>query len=201
MSTFAAASSAAAKHGCADHVGRYDAGDLRRPRGLARMSELLAAEGLALFHGRHNRTAVLQAASAILAVRRHPDADPDGVTVITDLGATGDLPGAAGFSRRELTAHTDGSRTPDPPGLLMAVCLQPAAVGGASTLTDGLAIVGELTTNWPEALATFARPRSVLFGGADGYLGGPCGCVISAPRCSATWARNPGRARATTRSR
>lgn len=171
MSTFAAASSAATNHGCADRVGRYNAGDLRRPQGLARVSELLAAEGLALFRDVHTRTAVLQAASAILTVRRHPDADPDGVTVITDLGATGDLPGAAGFSRRELGAHTDGSRAPEPPGLLMAVCLQPAAVGGASTFTDGLAVVGELASNWPQALAALARPRSVLFGRADGYLG------------------------------
>lgn len=171
MSTFAAASLAATNYGCADRVGRYDAGDLRRPRGLARMSDLLAAEGLALFRGVHTRTAVIQAASAILAVRRHPDADPDGVTVITDLGAIGDLPGAAGFSRRELSPHTDGSRTPEPPGLLMAVCLQPAAAGGASTFTDGLAIVGELASNWPQALGAFARPQSVLFGQADGYLG------------------------------
>lgn len=28
----------------------------------------------------------------------------------------------------------------------MAVCLQPAAVGGASTFTDGLAIAGELAS-------------------------------------------------------
>ena len=100
MSTFAAASSAATNHGCADRVGRYNAGDLRRPQGLARVSELLAAEGLALFRGVHTRTAV-----------------------------------------------TDGSRAPEPPGLLMAVCLQPAAVGGASTFTDGLAVVGELASS------------------------------------------------------
>lgn len=171
MSTFAAASPAVTTHGPAVHADRYDAGDVSRPQGLARMSELLVAEGLALFHGAHSRTAVLQAASAVLTVRPHPDADRDGITVITDLAAAGELPNGAGFSRRELTAHTDGSRDPNPPALMMAVCAQPAAAGGASRFTDGLAIVGELATTWPQALAAFARPRSVLFGGADGYLG------------------------------
>ena len=131
MTTLATSSSAVTTHGLAI-AGRYDAGDVNRPQGLARMSELLAAGGLALFHGADSRTAVLQAASAVLTIRPHPDADPDGITMITDLGAAGDLPGAAGFSRRELSAHTDGSRVPHPPVLLMAVCAQPAAAGGAS---------------------------------------------------------------------
>jgi alpha-ketoglutarate-dependent taurine dioxygenase len=135
------------------------------------MSELLVEEGLALFHGTGSRTAVLQAASAILTARPHPDADQDGITVITDLGSAGDVPGAAGFSRRELAAHTDGSQVAHPPALLMAVCAQAADAGGSSRFTDGLAVISELAANWPPALAAFTRPRSVLFGGADGYLG------------------------------
>lgn len=171
MSASTAAWSAATTHGPAVRADRYDAGDVSRPRGLARMSELLATEGLAVFHGARSRTAVQQAASTILTARPHPDADPDGITVITDLGAAGDLPNSAGFSHRELTAHTDGSRDPNPPALMMAVCAQPAAVGGASRVADGLAVLGELVTTWPQAMAAFARPRSVLFGGAVGYLG------------------------------
>lgn len=150
---------------------RYDAGDVSQPQGLARMSELLAVEGLALFHGAHSRTAVVQAASKLLIARPHPDADPDGITVITDRGAAGDLPNGAGFSCHELTAHTDGSRDPNPPPLMMAVCAQPAATGGASRFADGLAVLSELATTCPQAMAAFALPRSVLFGGTDGYLG------------------------------
>jgi alpha-ketoglutarate-dependent taurine dioxygenase len=164
---------------------RYDAGDISRPQGPARMSELLTAEGLALFHGAGSRTAVLQAASAIMALRPHPDADPDGITVITDRGAAGDLPGAAGFSRRELAAHTDGSRVPRPPALLMAVCAQPADTGGGSRFTDGLAVFGELATNCPQALTAFIRPRSVLFGGADGHHGSVLTPVSGTPTATA----------------
>ncbi len=170
MTTSATSSSAVTTRGLAI-AGRYDAGDVNRPQGLARVSELLAAEGLALFRGADRRTAVLRAASAVLTVRPHPDADPDGITVITYLGAAGDLPGAAGFSRRELVAHTDGSRVPHPPALLMAVCARAAATGGASRFTDGLAVFGELAANWPQALTAFTQPRSVLFGGAGGHLG------------------------------
>jgi hypothetical protein len=68
MTTSATSSSAVTTHGLAI-AGRYDAGDVSRPQGLARISELLAAEGLALFHGADSRTAVLQAASAVLTVR------------------------------------------------------------------------------------------------------------------------------------
>lgn len=171
MNASTAASTADTTHGPAVRADRYNSEDVNRPQGLARMSELLATEGLALFHGAHSRTAVLEAASMILTTRPHPDADPDGITVITDLGAAGDLPNGGGFSRRELSAHTDGSRDPNPPALLMAVCAQPAATGGASRFADGLAVLSELAATWPQAMAALARPRSVLFGGADGYLG------------------------------
>ena len=184
MTTSATSSSAVTTHGPAI-AGRYDAGDVSRPQGLARMSELLAAEGLALFHGADSRTAVLQTASAVVTVRPHPDADPDGITVITDRGAAGDLRGAAGFSRRGLAAHTDGSRVPHPPALLIAVCALSAAAGGASRFIDGLAVFGELAANWPQALTAFTRPRSVLFGEADGYLGSVLTLVPGTPAATA----------------
>jgi alpha-ketoglutarate-dependent taurine dioxygenase len=184
MTASATASSSLATHGPAVAC-RYDAGDARRPQGSARMSALLAAEGLALFRGADSRTAVLQAASALLTARPHPDADSDGITVITDLGASGDLPGAAGFSRRELAAHTDGSRVAHPPALLMAVCAQPAEAGGSSRLADGLAVFSDLAASCPQALTAFTRPRSVLFGGADGYLGSVLTLISGTPATTA----------------
>lgn len=171
MSASTASWSVTTTYGLAIRADRYDAGDVSQPQGLARIAELLAVEGLALFHSADSRTAALQAASKFLVARPHPDADPDGITVITDRGAVGDLPNGAGFSCRELTAHTDGSRDPSPPAVMMAVCAQPAATGGASRFADGLAVLSELATTWPQAMTALTQPRSVLFGGTGGYLG------------------------------
>ncbi|HUY51791.1 MAG TPA: hypothetical protein VMV92_39850 [Streptosporangiaceae bacterium] len=107
MITLPASCPAASSHHPAAGARRYDAGDLRHPQALARIRELLAGEGLAIFRGTRGRGGVLRAAGTVLTVLPHPDAGPDGITVITDLGAAGDHPGAGGFSRRELTAHTD----------------------------------------------------------------------------------------------
>lgn len=162
---------AANPHLAAADPSRYDAGDLRHPGGRARMRQLLARDGLAVFHGAHNRAEMLMAAATMMTVLPHPDSGPDGITAITDLGAAGEHPGAAGFSRRELAAHTDRSSVPAPPALLMTVCARPAHAGGASTLTDGQAVYAELAAASPEVLAALTRPRSVLFGGAGGHLG------------------------------
>ncbi|HUY51790.1 MAG TPA: TauD/TfdA family dioxygenase [Streptosporangiaceae bacterium] len=64
----------------------------------------------------------------------------------------------------------------------MAVCARPARTGGASRFADGLAVHGELAATCPQALAAFTRPRSVLFGGADGHLG----AVLTAIPATAT---------------
>lgn len=151
--------------------GRYEAGDLRNPQTLPRVRRLLAAEGLALFQGGQSRADVLALARALMTVLPHPDADRDGITVITDLGAAGEHPGAAGFSTRELKAHTDRSGVCSPPALLLAACARPADAGGASRLTDGLAVYEQLAATSPHAVAAFARPRSALFGGTGGHLG------------------------------
>ena len=167
---------------------RYDAGDLRHPGAQARMRQLLAREGLAIFRGARNRAEVLMAAGTLMTVLPHPDSGPDGITAITDLGSAGEHPGAAGFSRRELAAHTDRSGVPVPPALLMTVCARPAHAGGASTLTDGQAVHAELAATSPQALAALTRPRSVLFGGAGGHLG----AVLTAiPATAASPARLP----------
>ena len=41
-------------------------------------------------------------------------------------------PGYAAFTDAELIPHTDGSSVPDPPGLLLLACQQPADEGGAT---------------------------------------------------------------------
>jgi hypothetical protein len=170
MTTSTTSGPALARFAAAD-PSRYDAGDLRHPGAQVRMRQLLAREGLAIFNGARSRAEVLMAAGTMMTVLPHPDSGPDGITAITDLGAAGEHPGAAGFSRRQLAAHTDRSGVPAPPALLMTVCARPAHAGGARTLTDGQAVHAELAVTSPQVLAALTRPRSVLFGGAGGYLG------------------------------
>lgn len=100
-----------------------------------------------------------------------PDSDERGVTTIAELGPAASQPNAAGFSHRELAAHTDRSGIPEPPALMMLTCAVQARTGGASRFTDSLAVHGDLAANCPDALQALSRPRSVLFGGAAGYLG------------------------------
>lgn len=150
---------------------RYEAGGLDRPGGLPRLREGLAADGLAVFAGVGDPAALLAAAVTVMTVVAHPDAGPDAVTTITDLGPAGDRPGQAGFSRRGLPAHTDRSGVVEPPGLLMVVCGQTGTAGGDAHLSDGQAVHADLAATAPHVLAAFHRPRSVLFGGSGGHLG------------------------------
>jgi alpha-ketoglutarate-dependent taurine dioxygenase len=160
-----------ARSGAPWTAAHYAAGNLHDPQALPRVRQLLSRDGLALFRSVGSRAEVLALARALMTVFPHPDADPDGITLITDLGAVGKQPGAAGFSHRELSAHTDRSGACSPPALLLAVCGRPAQEGGASKLTDGLAVYQQLAAASPPAAAAFTQPRSVLFGGASGYLG------------------------------
>jgi hypothetical protein len=85
---------------------RYDAGDLRHPGAQARMRQLLAREGLAIFRGARNRAEVLMAAGTMMTVLPHPDSmartfareisPPDRIVVIRVTGQPASPhPGAA----------------------------------------------------------------------------------------------------------
>jgi hypothetical protein len=54
---------------------------------------------------------------------------------------------------------------------MMLTCAVQAPVGGATRLTDGLAVHHDLTATCPESLQALSRARTALFGGAAGYLG------------------------------
>lgn len=151
--------------------GRYEVGDLTRPRSWARLRHQLVTDGLALFDGVTDPAGLLAAAATVMTVTPHPDAGPDGVTTITDLGPAGEHPGAAGFSHRALPPHTDRSSVPTLPGLLMVTCGAAACVGGSSGLADGHAVYADLAANAPRMLEALRRPRSVLFGGSARHLG------------------------------
>lgn len=61
--------------------------------------------------------------------------------------------------------------TTSPPVLLMMSCGQPANSGGECVVIDGKAVHDDLAESNPKALLALSGPRSVLFGGAAGYLG------------------------------
>src|SRR5580700_11319374 len=108
--------------------------DILDPAQQPRVIALLREHGLVTFTGITSRTELASVARRLMSIRPHRDAGPDGVTVITDTG-TAD-PGYAAFTDAELIPHTDGTSLPDPPGLLMLTCQQPASHGGDTLLAD-----------------------------------------------------------------
>src|ERR1035438_8598911 len=98
--------------------------DIRDPDQYPRVAAQLREHGLVTFGGITDRAALVAVARRLMIIRPHRDVGPDGVTVITDAQA--EAVGYAAFTDAELTPHTDGSSLPDPPGLLLLTCLQPA---------------------------------------------------------------------------
>lgn len=146
-------------------------GDVADPLTLGRLRRQICSDGLAVFDGARDAGVMLALAGRVMSVTAHPDSDAHGITTITDLGPAAGQPNAGGFSRRELMVHTDRSGVPDPPALMMLTCAVRALAGGATRLTDGLAVHDDLSATCPESLQALSRARTVLFGGAAGYLG------------------------------
>jgi alpha-ketoglutarate-dependent taurine dioxygenase len=130
----------------------------------------LREDGLAVLAGITSRDGLTALAGELMTIRAHRDAAPDGVTEITDTGATGE--GYAGFTGGGLVPHTDGTAVPDPPQLMLLACVQPASTGGATLVADGARVIGKLD---PGALRALSAPRAAWFGTPDdGYLGPVC---------------------------
>jgi Taurine catabolism dioxygenase TauD, TfdA family len=146
--------------------------DILDPAQEPRVLALLREHGLVTFTGITDRAALVGVARRLMSIRPHRDAGPDGVTVITDTGTTD--PGYAAFTDAELIPHTDGTSLPDPPGLLLLTCQQPASQGGTTLLTDAVRITATLAGHHPAALRALSAPRTAYFGTADGYLGPVC---------------------------
>lgn len=146
--------------------------DILDPGQQPRVIGLLHEHGLVTFTGITDRATLARAAGRLMSIRPHRDAGPDGVTVITDTGTT-DASYAA-FTDAELIPHTDGTSLPDPPGLLLLACQQPASQGGATLLADAARITATLAGQHPAALRALSAPRAAYFGAAGGYLGPVC---------------------------
>jgi hypothetical protein len=136
-----------------------------RPRAVAELGE----RGLVTFTGITGHSALVALARQLMTIRPHRDAGPDGVTVITSTQAEDS--GYAGFTDAELIPHTDGSGVPDPPGLLLLACQQPAGEGGKTRIVDGASIISTLAELCPGALRALSAPRAAFFGEAGSHLG------------------------------
>lgn len=131
----------------------------------------LRGAGMVLVEDVHDDPTLLTLAGSLATVLPHRHGDPTGITVLCDRGPVAHRDGFAGFGTGALAVHTDRSGLPEPPGLVMTVCRQRAHQGGESLLVDGRAVYADLAQDHPDALTALAGPRSVLFGGAAGYLG------------------------------
>ena len=124
--------------------------DILDPAQQPRVIALLREHGLVTFTGITSRTELASVARRLMSIRPHRDAGPDGVTVITDTGTA--EPGYAAFTNAELIPHTDGTSLPDPPGLLLLTCQQPASLGGNTLLADASHVTAALAGQHPVAL-------------------------------------------------
>ncbi len=151
----------------------YDAG----PDSLPAIAAQLREHGLAVLTGLAGRAELSVLAARLMTVRPHRDAAPDGITEITDTGATGS--GYAAFTGAGLVPHTDGTAVADPPQLMLLACIRPADDGGATLVADGARVIAALAGQHPGALRALSAPRAAWFGtAADGHLGavfGPAG--------------------------
>jgi alpha-ketoglutarate-dependent taurine dioxygenase len=143
--------------------------DMSDPAWQLRLLVQLRDHGLVLITGIADRAALLAVARQLMTIRAHRDAAADGVTEITNIGASAS--GYAAFTDSEPIPHTDGSSVPEPPALLLLTCIKPAREGGATQIADGARIVSTLAEKHPAALRSLSARRSAHFGGAGGYLG------------------------------
>jgi hypothetical protein len=135
----------------------------------AGVAEELVADGLARFDGITTRAQLVALGASLGRTVPHRDSEPDGVTTLMHRGGLAGRIGFEGFGNGPLPPHTDRSGTPDPPALLMVVCGRKGK-GGECIAIDGQCVYADLILTNPEATQVLSRPRTVLFGGASGYL-------------------------------
>ncbi|MFD7621470.1 TauD/TfdA family dioxygenase [Streptomyces sp. NPDC059802] len=128
----------------------------------------LREHGLAMVDGLASRESVLTFARRVMALAPHRDSDPDTLTTIHDIGQGALRPGLAGLGNGELLAHTEGSSIPEPPRLMLLVCLRQPVSGGEVLLTDGQAVHDHLSATVPVAVELMSRPGTAFYGDGGG---------------------------------
>ncbi|WP_432096386.1 TauD/TfdA family dioxygenase [Streptomyces sp. bgisy100] len=139
----------------------------------AQASDMIAVQlretGLVTVDGLRSRHHVLAFASRLMDLTSHPHSAQDGLTLIRDTGSHAYRAGFAGLGNGELQAHTERSGTPQPPRLMLLVCLRPALTGGDVLIADGAHVYGRLLDSCPEAAMKLAQPRTACYGAGVGY--------------------------------
>ncbi|MFE7331576.1 TauD/TfdA family dioxygenase [Streptomyces sp. NPDC057565] len=133
-----------------------------------RIAEQVRERGLVMVDGLGSRASVLAFARRVMALVPHRHSDPDSLTTIQYIGQGARRPGLAGLGTGELYAHTEGSSAPEPPRLMLLVCLRRPVRGGEVFLTDGQAVHDHLTAMVPEAVDLLSRPGTAFYGGGGG---------------------------------
>jgi alpha-ketoglutarate-dependent taurine dioxygenase len=131
----------------------------------------LAADGFTRFNRIRSRAQLITLGASLGRIVPHRDSDDDGVTTLEHRAGLAARLGFEGFGTGALPPHTDRSGIPEPPALLVVVCGKKSATGGDCIATDGCGVFTYLAANEPEAAHALSQPRTVLFGGAAGYLG------------------------------
>ncbi|WP_328869651.1 TauD/TfdA family dioxygenase [Streptomyces sp. NBC_00287] len=143
--------------------------DIRGPSAAASITTRLRESGLVTVDGLMSRREVLAFASNIMTIEPHPHSAPDGLTTIHDTGTQAHRAGFAGLGRGALEAHTERAGVPEPPRLLLLVCLRPATEGGDALLADGVDVLAGLCGRGRETAVALARPRTAYFGAGAGH--------------------------------
>ncbi|WP_280495844.1 TauD/TfdA family dioxygenase [Nocardia farcinica] len=138
---------------------------------VAGVAAQLASDGLARFDQITNRAQLVRLGAALGRIVPHRDSGPDGVTTVMHRGGLAGRAGFQGFSTGALAPHTDRSGVSGPPALLLLACGRKGSSGGECTAIDGRAVYADLLHIDPCAAQALSKPRTVLFGGAAGYLG------------------------------
>lgn len=129
----------------------------------------LRRSGLALIHGRGGGQELVRLGRQLGEIVPHRDSGDGGVTIIEDRGAH--QPGLDGFTQLALRPHTDRSSLVSPPALVITLCANESTTGGSALLVDGRAVYDEMATERASSIEVLSSARTVMFGGADGYLG------------------------------
>ncbi|WP_424852511.1 TauD/TfdA family dioxygenase [Streptomyces sp. SAI-170] len=143
--------------------------DVRASNAVDACRTRLRETGLVTVAGLMGRSSVLDFASRLMHVVPHPHSGPDGLTAIQDTGMHAHRAGLAGFGRGDLQAHTERAGVPNPPRLMLLVCLQPATEGGDVLLADGRDVLARLVADDRAAAVALAQTRTAYFGAGAGH--------------------------------
>ncbi|MGW1411874.1 TauD/TfdA family dioxygenase [Streptomyces sp. NPDC002403] len=154
---------------CARTAGFEPPYDRQQIVGAGGIAEQLREHGMVMVNGLTSRESVLAFARRTMTLTPHRDSDPDALTTIHDIGWKAQQPGLEGLGSGELRAHTERSSVPEPPRLMLLVCLRPAVTGGKALLTDGQAVLDHLATHNPGAVEPLSLPGTAFFGDGGGH--------------------------------